>query len=179
MSSKPRVAGDEVTNIALIGMMGSGKTVVGRALATALQWRFVDTDEEIVTSTQRTIPEIFAVEGEEAFRDLESAVVSSATATQHAVIATGGGAVLRETNRALLLSRCWVVWLTATPEEHARRVLQSERRPILERYADPVDGARKVLAVRAAFYAQAHHIVDTTGRSIDEVVTEILAALPG
>jgi shikimate kinase len=160
-------------NIALIGMMGSGKSSVGSALAQRLGWRFLDTDAAIIASTGRAIPAIFAEDGEEVFRDLETTAVCDSVAGEGAVIATGGGAILREGNRDLLWCRCWVVWLTASPEEHARRVLQSERRPVLDRYADPVEGARQVLAAREPLYSLAHLTVDTTGLTVDEVVTNI------
>ena len=164
-----------LSNIALIGMMGSGKSSVGAALAERLGWRFVDTDAAIVATTGRAIFEIFATDGEDAFRELETSAVRDAVAGEHAIIATGGGAILRARNREILWGRCWVVWLSATPEEHARRVLQSERRPVLDRYSDPAQGARELLAVREPFYSLAHHTVDTTGLTIDDVVSSILA----
>lgn len=167
---------DRSTRIALVGMMGSGKTSVGRALADALGWGFIDTDAEIVLSAKRTIPEIFDTDGESAFRDLEASTIRAAASFDHVVIATGGGSVLREENRSVLLCACWVVWLAATPEEHAGRVRLSESRPVLNRYADPVEGARQILAERTPYYSQAHHTVDTTGRTIDEVVCAILTA---
>jgi shikimate kinase len=159
-------------------MMGSGKTNVGRALAANLGWRFVDTDGEIVAAEGRAIADIFAIDGENAFRDMETAAILNATSGEHAVIATGGGAILREENRTALYERCWVVWLAATPEEHVRRVLNSERRPVLERYADPVEGAREVLAARISHYSQADLTVDTTNLGIPAVVSAILAAFP-
>jgi shikimate kinase len=163
-------------NIALIGMMGSGKSTVGKALADRLGWSFVDTDAEIVTQQGRQIADIFAADGEEAFRDLESATVLAAVSGESRVIATGGGAVLREENRAAIWGRCRVVWLSATAEEHAARVSRTERRPVLERYSDPVEGAGRILAARTPLYSQAHHTVDTTVLTVEEVVESLLAA---
>lgn len=163
------------TNIALIGMMGSGKSSVGAALAKALGWEFVDTDAKIVAEAGCEIHAIFDEDGEETFRDLETIAIRRAVCGEHAVIATGGGAILRSENREVLWARCWVVWLTATTEDHASRVQQSERRPVLERYSDPVEGARQVLAARKPLYSLAHHTVHTTGLSIEEVVAAILA----
>ncbi|HEY3412441.1 MAG TPA: shikimate kinase [Armatimonadota bacterium] len=155
-------------------MMGSGKSSVGIALAERLGWRFTDTDTAITETTGRTIPDIFATDGEEAFRDLESSAVRDAVRADQVVIATGGGAILRPRNREVLWSRCWVVWLAASLDEHCRRVQSSERRPVLDRYSDPVQGAGEVLAAREPFYASAHFTVDTTGLTVEAVVAAIL-----
>ncbi|HEY3268208.1 MAG TPA: shikimate kinase [Armatimonadota bacterium] len=163
-------------NIALVGMMGSGKSSVGPRLAELLGFTFVDVDSLITQAAGKPIPVIFENDGEEAFRDLETAHTLAAARAEGLVIATGGGAVVREVNRAVLLDRCWTVWLSTSPEEHLRRVTTSERRPVLERSADPLAAVRSILSERERFYAQAHHREDTTGLGIEEIAHRLAAA---
>src|SRR5207245_2182803 len=125
------VNGESHARIALIGMMGSGKSTVGRRLASELGWAFIDTDAEIVRTQGRSIADIFRDDGEEAFRNLETAALRQALTPDEVVIATGGGVVLRPENRDLLARTCWVVWLRATEEEYIRRVAGNARRPLL------------------------------------------------
>jgi shikimate kinase len=160
-------------NIALVGMMGSGKSTVGRLLAERLGWRLIDTDERIVAAAGRSIADIFEQDGEPAFRDMETRAVLEATAGKHAVLALGGGAILRPENREAIWAACWVVWLSASPEEHFARVSKSERRPLLESHADPVAAARRILHAREPLYALAHWKEDTTGRAPDEIAESL------
>lgn len=162
-------------NIALIGMMGSGKSAVGAALAARLGWRLVDTDALIVERQGRAIADIFATDGEVAFRRMEAAAVREAAAATHTVIATGGGAILREENRAALWSRCLVVWLTATPEEHAERTARGETRPLLEGPEDRLASIRRLLNERSPLYALADIVEPTSGRTPEDIA-ETLAA---
>jgi len=162
-------------NIALVGMMGSGKSAVGRVLAERLGWRFLDTDAEIVASQRRTISDIFDQDGEEAFRAMETEALRDAVSGAGAVIATGGGVVLRPENRDLLFERCWVVWLTATPEEHVERSAQGERRPVLERDTDRLAAVRRILMERTPLYATADALVDTSRRTVEEVAANLAA----
>lgn len=163
-------------NIALIGMMGCGKSTIGPLLAERLGFDFVDVDRDIAEAAGRSIPEIFAQDGEDAFRAMESTHTARAVCGSEAVIATGGGVVLRPENRETLRSRCWVVWLKVTPEETVRRVGSGSGRPVLERHGDALSGAQTLLAEREALYAMADRVEDTTGRSPEEIVEALASA---
>lgn len=162
-------------NLVLIGMMGSGKSTVGRLLAGALGRPFYDTDTLVELSAGRLIRQIFEAEGEEGFRRREVAAVQEATAGDGRVIATGGGAVLNPANRALLRLNGTVVWLDAEPEELYRRALGqgAAARPLLAG-PDPLGTLRRLRAERAEAYGAAAHMrVDVTGRTPEEVAAEI------
>ena len=129
-------------NIVLIGMPGSGKSTVGKLLAQALDMDFVDTDAVIVDQTKTPIPEIFATQGENAFRDLESDAVTQVSKQQHTVIATGGGAVLREENVQLLRQNGRIYFLDrplSAIEATIDRPLSSSREALEQRYAERYD----------------------------------------
>lgn len=160
-------------HVVLVGMMGSGKTSVGRRVAEALDRPFIDTDGLVEADSGRPIAEIFAAEGEAGFRRHESAAVAKATSsTTPAVIATGGGAVLDPTNRERLARAGTVVWLSATVETLVGRVRTGDGRPLL------ADGAESVLlrlsAERTAFYGSMADAVvvvdDLTGEQVAECV---------
>lgn len=159
-------------------MMGSGKSTVGRLLAQRLGWRFIDTDARIVRAAGKSIARIFEEDGEEAFRDLESRIVREAAEEHRAVIALGGGAILREENRDAIWRHGFVVWLSASPEEHFARVSKSERRPLLESHGDPVEAARRILKFREPLYALADIKEDTTGRTPDAIAEALARARP-
>ncbi|HOC31416.1 MAG TPA: shikimate kinase [Armatimonadota bacterium] len=159
-------------NIALIGMMGSGKSSVGRLLAERLGWEFIDTDAMIVDGAGKSIAGIFADEGEKAFRDLEVQAIASAAGREHCIIATGGGAVLRPENREALWRRCRVVWLKVSPDEAVARAANGDRRPLLES-PDPAASARAILQQRECFYALADVAVDTNGLTAEETAYRI------
>jgi shikimate kinase len=165
-----------MAQLILTGFMATGKTEVGRRLARATSRAFVDTDNLVEVAAGRSIPEIFAAEGEARFRVLEHEAVRQAVAVPDAVVATGGGALLDPESRQLLLAAGPVVCLTATPEEILRRAGASAAdRPLLaaatatERLAK----VRALLEARDATYRMATHRIDTTGRSVDDVVAEI------
>ena len=144
--------------IVLIGMMGSGKTTVGRALAERLGWRFLDTDAQVVADTGSTISEIFEQLGEAAFRAVESRVIAEAmTATDPVVISVGGGAVLAEANRVRLRAGGVVVWLRARPETVLARLGSGIGRPVLQ--GDPAGTIHRLDALRRPIYTDAAHIV--------------------
>jgi len=115
----------------LVGLMGSGKSSIGRRLAKALEMPLIDLDKYIVEKAGQSIPDIFAEQGEEAFRDLESQVLREALLGPPAVIATGGGIVLREENRALLKSHPPVIWLKTSLEFLAGRIDGDSNRPMI------------------------------------------------
>lgn len=164
-------------NIVLIGMMGTGKSTVGSLLAAATGKTFVDLDQRIVREAGRSIPDIFAAEGEAYFRDLESAALRNTLQEQGIVLATGGGAVLREANRLAMRGGGLVVALQATADEILARVGEDPNRPLL------AGGAKEritaLLEERKELYAFAHLTVDTSGKSAEQVAAEILTYYRG
>jgi len=164
-------------NIFLVGPMGAGKSTVGRALARALGKRFVDSDKAIEKRTGASIALIFDVEGEAGFRRREQAVIDELTALDEVVLATGGGAVLDEENRAHLMSRGFVVYLSAPAELLIERTTRDRSRPLLQT-EDPAARVRELLAVRDPVYRQvADAVVQTDRRSARHVVKEIQSRL--
>ena len=117
--------------IILVGPMGAGKSTVGRALAELLQYEFVDSDEEIERRTGANVSWIFEIEGENGFRDREQQVIAELVERERVVIATGGGAVMRDANREVLRSKGLVVYLYASLREQVRRTGNSQKRPLL------------------------------------------------
>jgi len=118
-------------NLYLVGMMGAGKTTVGRSLARRLKLRFYDSDQEIEARCGVKIPVIWEIEGEAGFRAREAQAIAELSVLDGIVLATGGGAVLAKENRALLSARGTVVYLRATPEHLYERVRQDRNRPLL------------------------------------------------
>lgn len=162
----------------LVGPMGSGKSSVGRALATALSLDHVDTDELVERHTGATIAALFAGEGEEAFRRRESEALHLAFAGSPKVISTGGGIVTTVRNRELLAgNEALVVWLDAELDTLVERVGDGTGRPLLAGTDVKASLAEKV-ASRADHYAAVADLrLDTTGRSCDDIVTAIVAEL--
>jgi len=162
------------SNIALIGFMGTGKTVVGRRLAAATGREFLELDAAIAEKAGLTIPEIFRREGETGFRRRETAAVAEAAERENTVIACGGGVVLATINITRLRDRARIVLLTAERRTLLKRTLQEgETRPLLAT-ADPPAAIARLLAERRPLYRQAAGItVSTTRRTPDEVVREI------
>lgn len=163
--------------IFLIGFMGSGKTTVGRLLARRLGWTFADLDERIVRAAGMPVAEIFAREGEPAFRRRETEALRAAAAERRTVLATGGGAACRDENLQIMLASGRVVALDVSAGEAVRRTGRASGRPLLDGAADPVAAADALLAGRQAFYARAHWRVDTDGRPPEQIVQEIANAL--
>lgn len=168
-------------NIFLIGYRGSGKTTVARALAERLRWDWLDADAELERRAGKTIREIFAESGEGAFRDWESAVLADLAQLDRHIIALGGGAVLREQNRAALAGRGKIVWLRAAPETLFARIAAdpttAARRPNLTGQGG-LDEIRHLLAQREPIYrACADLAIDATADSPENIAQEIAAAL--
>lgn len=168
--------GDRLTqnnkNIVLIGMMGTGKSTIGALLANQIGYRLVDLDRQIVEKAGCSIPDIFEQKGEGYFRDLETSVLEHVLQESRIVLATGGGAVLREKNCSLMLENSWVVALSATADDILHRVGEDANRPLL------AGGAREritaLLEERKHAYSFAHVTVDTSGKSEDQVLADIL-----
>lgn len=163
--------------IVLVGMMGSGKSSVGRRLATRLGLPFVDADTEIETAAGMTIPEIFAQRGESEFRDGERRVISRILTTRAPlVLATGGGAFMNAETRARIADLGISIWLKAEPEVLMRRVRKRSNRPLLQT-ADPEATLRRMLAEREPVYALSDLTLLSRDDPHDVVVTAALAAL--
>lgn len=163
-------------HIVLVGMMGSGKTTVGRALAARLGREFVDSDEVIQSRTGRTVRQIFAAEGEAAFRALETtALLDALEGPEPLVIAAAGGVVLSETNRkALCADGVRVVWLTAPLGVLTERAESGGHRPLLDE--DPDEAMARLYAAREPLYREvADARIDTHTRTVDDIVDEIVA----
>lgn len=164
-------------SIALVGLMGAGKTEVGRRLAERLDLPFADTDDEVARSVGLTVPEIFEREGEAAFRERERVAAIALAEGPVRVAATGGGAFADDETRGVLLARCIVVWLDAPVPVLARRVAASSSRPLLSA-RDPLGALTQLAAERAAAYAQAHLRVAAEGPP-DDVADAIVLQLAG
>ena len=166
------------TSVFLVGPMGSGKTTVGRHLATALGYVFLDSDHEIEARTGADIPWIFEVEGEAGFRRREAQVIDEVSRREGIVLATGGGAVLNEGTRALLRERGFVVYLSADIDQLLARTARDRNRPLLKA-ADPRAVFEKLLSEREPLYkAVAHVEVDTSAGNVRETIASILGCLP-
>lgn len=166
-------------NIFLVGMMGAGKTTVGKALARRLGLGFVDCDREIVERTGVPIATIFEIEGEAGFRQRESAVLAELARGSHAVIATGGGAVLAEANRRLMRENGTVVYLRASIDHLHERTRRSTTRPLLAK-GDRRATLAALLEARDPLYREAAHVIVDSGTpsagSLAARVAEALSA---
>ena len=164
--------------IALVGLPGSGKSAIGRRLGQQLGWRFVDSDHSIEDRIGCTIRAFFEREGEDAFREVEEQVLADLTfSLRRSVMATGGGSVLRASNRQHLRERTHVVYLRSSPEELLRRLRHDTKRPLLQ-VADPLQRLKDLHAVRDPLYREiAHTTVDTGRPSIAMLVSTIVQQL--
>ena len=164
-------------NVFLIGMMGSGKTTLGRALAQRLELPFVDTDKVLVERTGVPVTTIFEIEGEEGFRRRESAVLAELAEGEARVVATGGGAVLAAANRELMRSRGTVVYLRARLEHLWERTRHDTTRPLLAT-PNPRATLAELMQGRDPLYREAAHIVvDTGSQASATLVARVEAAL--
>ena len=163
--------------ISLIGLPGCGKSTVGRHLARHLGRRFVDSDVEIERRIGCSIKEFFEREGEAPFRDVEQSVVEELAGLSDAVLATGGGTVIREANRETLRCATTAVYLRSTPEELFRRLRHDTQRPLLQ-VRDPLRRLRDLYAERDPLYRRTAHFLIETGRpSIHTLINMILMQL--
>lgn len=161
-------------NIFLTGFMGCGKTKVGLLLARRLGRVFVDTDAMVEEKAGKRVSDIFGEEGEEQFRRLEHVCVVEAAQRPDAVVALGGGAIVRAENRDAIREGI-EIYLRAKPETLLDRVSGNEERPLLAGLdrMGKLEKIQRMLREREPFYRKAHLVVDTDGRSVDEVVEEI------
>jgi shikimate kinase len=161
----------------LVGMMGAGKTTVGKRLARRLGWSFVDADRELEARLGVPVQTIFELEGEPGFRRREAALIDELTQCAQVVFATGGGAVLDAGNRALLHERGRVVYLRASVGDLWHRLRRDTVRPLLKT-ADPRARIEELVGQRDPLYREVAHLTIDTGRQpIEQVVDAILARL--
>lgn len=161
-------------NIVLTGMMGTGKTTVGRHLARQLRIPFYDLDELIEQESGLTIPAIFREQGEVVFRALEREIVSRLSKLQGCIIATGGGTIVDPENLRHLRAYGEIICLTAAPERILERVEGMEHRPLLW-HEDKLRRIREVMQIRAAVYSLVGEPIDTTDLSVEEAAAQVLA----
>ena len=153
--------------VVLVGLMGVGKSTVGRKLASLLARDFVDADEAIAEAAQRSIPEIFETFGEAHFRDGERRVIARLIGESHGVIATGGGAFVDPETRALVLERGIAVWIDCDVDTLVERTARRGNRPLLKQ-GDPKEILTRLARERAPFYGQAHiRVVSENGPHAD------------
>jgi shikimate kinase len=164
-------------NLILVGLMGAGKTTVGRILARRLGLRFVDSDHEVEARCGVSIPVIFELEGEAGFRAREAQMIDELTRQDGIVLATGGGVVLSEANRRCLASRGTVVYLNARPDDLERRVRQDRNRPLLAG-GQVLEKLEALHAARDPLYrAIADLVVDTGAQTPQTLARDLLARI--
>jgi shikimate kinase len=165
-------------NIFLIGPMGAGKTTIGRQLARELRMPFYDSDRFIEEQTGANIPLIFDLEGEEGFRKREQAAIDALSSMNNIVLATGGGAVLREQNRKHLIKRGTTFYLYTSLKSLLERTRKDKNRPLLRGEESPEVVLKRLMEERDPLYRQtADHIIDTGKSSIRGVIKAIIGCL--
>jgi shikimate kinase len=163
-------------SIVLVGLMGAGKSTVGRRLAQVLKLPFRDADHEIEAAAGMTIPDIFAIHGEEHFRDGERRVIARLLQEGPMVLATGGGAFMNEETRQSIAEQGISVWLKADLDVLMRRVRKRDTRPLL-RNPDPEGTMRRLMEIRHPVYALADFTIASHEAPHDRVVADIIKAL--
>jgi len=163
--------------IALIGLMGAGKTTIGLHLSQKLGYYFIDTDQEIEDRYKMSITDIFKKYSENYFRQLESDIISEILArNENIVLSLGGGAFISEKNRLLLQKNCFTIWLYASIDETIRRVGNKNNRPLLQNI-NKRKTLENLIATRYPIYKKSNIAIDTTNNSINEIVELIIKQL--
>lgn len=160
-------------SIALIGLMGSGKSTIGALLAQKLDLDFVDIDSEIEKKEGTTISEIFAQKGETFFRELETEILKDFSNKNNQVLSTGGGAVQKEENLKILQNNCTIIYLKTSPEVLFERIKDDNSRPLLKN-DNPLATLQELLKKRQDNYLKADIIVDTDNKTLDEILDETI-----
>ncbi len=160
-------------NIYLVGLMGSGKTTIGRSLAKRLELDFIDSDREIELRTGVSIPTIFEIEGEDGFRKREAQMIADLARVPGRVIATGGGVVLRQENRTNLMASGFVVYLNVPPQTLWERTRHDRNRPLLQ-VADPLGKLSELHAQRDAYYREIADLIIDSSRINAQAVLQLL-----
>ena len=164
------------SNIFLVGPMGAGKSTIGRLLASELNLSFRDSDRVIEERTGADIPWIFDMEGEEGFRERETAVLTELSTEANVVIATGGGIILREQNRTIMKSSGFVCYLTASIDQLVERTSRDKKRPLLQ-VENPRQKIIDLLSLRDPLYRDAADFVINTDRRSPKAVAQEIAVL--
>jgi len=164
--------------VALLGLRGAGKTTIGKQLARRLRARFVELDRRIEKAAEISIGELFSMYGEDHYRRLERETLTQVLAENRpTVLATGGGIVTSPDTYALLAKSAITVWLRAAPEDHWNRVVsQGDRRPMAD-HPQAMADLRALLARREPLYAKANYTIDTSGRSVEQIVDQLTASI--
>jgi len=160
-------------NIILTGFMGTGKTAVGKELATILDMRLIDVDTEIEKSEKTTINEIFQKFGEPRFREIETGMIKKISQQKNVVISTGGGAVLKQENMDMLRKTGVIICLMATPETILNRTSNSNDRPLLK-VENPFEKVTELLNFRRPFYEKADILINTENKTPLQIAEEII-----
>jgi shikimate kinase len=160
-------------NVYLVGLMGAGKTTVGRLLAKRLNLDFIDSDREIEARTGVSIPTIFEIEGEDGFRKREAQVIADLSRLSGRVVATGGGAVLRPENRANMSVSGFVVYLNVPPSTLLERTRHDRNRPLLQ-VADPLQRLKDLFSQRDPLYREVADLIIDGGRISAQGVLQLL-----
>lgn len=168
---------DEAKNIVLVGLMGSGKSAIGRTIAKRLGRRFIDTDRYIERKAGKTIPEVFNLEGESRFRSLEKEAIKKISQYVGIVISTGGGTIKDPENFHYLKESGWIIALYASPATLYKRIEGKRVRPLLLNEEDPVKKLEEIFNDRKTMYAQADFQINTEEKDIDQIVDEIISLL--
>lgn len=163
-------------NISLIGMMGCGKTTIANLIANDLSFSFVDTDSLIVKRENRSINEIFEINGEEYFREIETTILKEVLNNHNQIISTGGGIITREENIKHLKEKSIVIFLEADVKTLYERVKNNKDRPLLN-VDDMKEKITKLLTERKNSYKQAHHTISTIDKNPNEIANEIIGII--
>ncbi len=163
-------------NIFFVGLMGAGKTTIGKLLAKKLKKTFYDTDHEIEKKLGVKVSVIFELEGEEGFRKRETQMINELTSKKDIILATGGGAVLSEENRLLLKERGKVIYLNAKPQQLAKRMAFDKDRPLLQQ-GNMLDTLNNLYKERHPLYLQVSSFVVDTGQQKTQTIINKIEAL--
>lgn len=168
---------DEAKNIVLIGLMGSGKSAIGRTIAKKLGRRFIDTDRYIERKIGKSVSEIFDESGESKFRTIEKEAIRKVSQYIGIVIATGGGVIKDPDNFKSLKESGWIIALYASPETLYKRIQGKRVRPLLLNQEDPIKKLEEIYNERKGMYAMADFQVDTENKEINDIADEIINLL--
>ena len=165
------IIGQNMNNIVLIGLMGAGKSTIGKALSKDLNYNFIDIDEEIVKSEKMSINDIFKLKSETYFRELETKTIEKFSKSDNAVISLGGGAFENEKNRTILLNSSKVFYLKASIDTLFERIKTDNSRPLLK-CDNPKEKLKELLKKREVNYEKAHYTINAEN-SLEEIIQKI------